>query len=259
MDYIFAFVVGCILVWAGVYMIWMAFQMYKLQKLIRDTPTSKIRSMPTGIVEIKGKAESGDEQLKSPLDGKPCLFYNFEIERWDKDPDENKREWSKIKTKTESCNFYLDDGTGKVVIEPDEHMKYDISMAKGSQWKTRSPEEKEPLREFIERQDDISNHYIKRNSRVANRKRYRFTQKVIKEGDELYVFGSAYRLKAAADDEHADMKITSGKRDFFYISDMEEEKILQRSAKKPLILFIMGTFILALTGILFYKVFTGTL
>ena len=42
----------------------------KIKRLIENVPTSKARSVAMGLVELKGKIESGNKTLTDPFDGK---------------------------------------------------------------------------------------------------------------------------------------------------------------------------------------------
>jgi hypothetical protein len=102
---------------AGIFWFFKGFKIYREYRVLLDTPEIPIRSMPMGLVEIHGKAKLAAEKLvDSPVSRTPCLFYKVEIERYVKDKDGG--HWSHYKTCLNGAPFYLDDGTGKVLVNP---------------------------------------------------------------------------------------------------------------------------------------------
>lgn len=81
-------------------------------------------------------------------------------------------------------------------------------------------------------------------------------QSTIKEGEELYLFGDANRLKDAAKNEKADMKLTSGKRDYFFVSDKEEKNLVEYAKKKLPLYFIFGVIFVGVSGVFFYQIYS---
>jgi hypothetical protein len=103
---------------AGIFWFFKGFKIYREYRVLADTPEIPIRSMPMGLVEIHGKAQLAVEKLvDSPVTRTPCLFYKVDIERYHRDSKGN-GSWSHYKTSCSSLPFYLDDGTGKVLVNP---------------------------------------------------------------------------------------------------------------------------------------------
>ncbi|MDY6778575.1 MAG: hypothetical protein SVU32_07960, partial [Candidatus Nanohaloarchaea archaeon] len=84
------------------------------KQLIKNTPTSKVRSLAMGLVEVNGTAEPAQDTVPSPVTGTPCLFYKYEVEERRKMDDD----WNTVAEDTGGTSFLLDDGTGKVLIDP---------------------------------------------------------------------------------------------------------------------------------------------
>ena len=102
---------------AGIYCFFKGFKIYREYRVLADTPEMPIRSIPMGLVEIHGKAKPAtDKLINSPVSQTPCLFYKVEIEKYVKDKDGG--HWSNYKTNLNGVPFYLDDGTGKVLVNP---------------------------------------------------------------------------------------------------------------------------------------------
>jgi hypothetical protein len=103
---------------AGIFWFFKGFKIYREYRVLADTPEIPIRSMPMGLVEIHGKAKlATDKLMDSPVTRTPCLFYKVDIERYHHDSKGN-GSWSHYKTTCSDLPFYLDDGTGIVLVNP---------------------------------------------------------------------------------------------------------------------------------------------
>lgn len=102
---------------AGVWLFFDGFKKWRRKRLIENIPTSKIRSMAMGLVELQGKAEQWVYILKGPLSNKNCVFYKYLVERYERRGKNSS--WVKVAAGGSYDNlFHLNDGTGKVLINP---------------------------------------------------------------------------------------------------------------------------------------------
>jgi len=99
---------------AGLFWFIKGFRVYREYRVLADTPEIPIRSMAMGLVEIHGKAK-GPQTVLSPVTHTPCFFYKVDIERWVRDKDGG--HWSHAATDAEGVRFYLEDATGKVLVD----------------------------------------------------------------------------------------------------------------------------------------------
>jgi hypothetical protein len=99
---------------AGLFWFFKGFRVYREYRVLADTPEIPIRSMAMGLVEIHGKAK-GQQTVLSPVTKTPCFFYKVDIEKWVKD--KNGGHWSHAATEAEGVRFYLEDATGKVLVD----------------------------------------------------------------------------------------------------------------------------------------------
>lgn len=104
-----AFLIGALLFILG-------FRTYREYRVLVETPEAPVRSIPMGLVRVRGTA-TGDDRLTSPLTGVPCFYYHVRLEKWVKKENENGK-WEKVGTETDERPFYVDDGTGKVLVTP---------------------------------------------------------------------------------------------------------------------------------------------
>lgn len=97
---------------------WCAWRTHRnilLARTIEDIPTTNARSVYQGYVELKGIGLYFDnDPVNAPLSKRPCIWYRYKVERRKEDGG-----WEVVESGTSSETFLLDDGTGRVVIDPD--------------------------------------------------------------------------------------------------------------------------------------------
>ncbi len=87
------------------------------KKLIENVPTSKIRSLAMGLVEVYGTIVPFEKVvLSSPFTNKDCVYYDYKIEE-ERGSGKN-RHWVTIKHETKMQNFFVRDETAQVVVDP---------------------------------------------------------------------------------------------------------------------------------------------
>jgi len=89
--------------------------MLQRKRLILDTPSSKVRSAAMGLVEITGLA-NGPYTMPAPVTGLPCYYYRTMAWRWERTGKSSK--WVKVADESLNLPFYLDDNTGRVLVDP---------------------------------------------------------------------------------------------------------------------------------------------
>jgi hypothetical protein len=99
---------------AGLVTFFKGFKIYREFRILADTPEIPIRSIPMGLVQVHGRA-TGEKPITSPVSHTPCFFYKVEIERWESRGKSSG--WRNYKTDTDGAKFYLDDGSGKVLVD----------------------------------------------------------------------------------------------------------------------------------------------
>lgn len=83
----------------------------------KNLPTSKVRSMASGLVELEGKLVS-QKLIRAPMSGKHCIGYYHSITEEERDTNGESR-YRLVHEEKQCSAFVLDDGTGKVQIEAD--------------------------------------------------------------------------------------------------------------------------------------------
>ncbi|HEY1657656.1 MAG TPA: GIDE domain-containing protein [Candidatus Sulfotelmatobacter sp.] len=100
---------------AGIYLFFNGFRLLKRKKLILDTPASKIRSASLGMVELSGLA-AGPYTMPAPITERQCYFYRTVVWEWKRQGRSSR--WVKVAGECSHVPFFLDDNTGKVLIDP---------------------------------------------------------------------------------------------------------------------------------------------
>ncbi|MCG3186633.1 MAG: hypothetical protein IOMNBAOH_01192 [Rhodocyclaceae bacterium] len=87
---------------------------WRRQRVIADTPTSRIASAAQGYIELHGRAQALEGiPVVSPINGLPCLWYRYRIEHRSGD------QWLTESQGESDASFVLDDGSGHCLIDPE--------------------------------------------------------------------------------------------------------------------------------------------
>ena len=99
------------LIAAGIILLIWGLISFKMKRLIENTPTSKIRSIAMGLVEIYGEVQPlKDNILKSPFSNNDCVYYKYNVKELRQTGKSS--HWVTIKKGEEKKLFYLKDETG---------------------------------------------------------------------------------------------------------------------------------------------------
>ncbi len=108
-----AFASGAIPAFIAILTLWYGFYLLRMKRRIENTPTSRIRSVAMGMVEVKGKAIR-KYALVSPMTQTSCVFYRLTRYRRDKN---NRWAVSSVRS-SDNVPFFLEDATGRIEINP---------------------------------------------------------------------------------------------------------------------------------------------
>ncbi len=230
---------GLFLLFFGLALLYGGVQKYLLAQKIKNTPTSKVRSAAVGLVELVGKAICKDE-IFSPISKRKSAFWIIHGEYYK--PGKHGG-WRTIYNASSPNQFYLEDDTGRMLIEP-KGAEIDIPSDLSSTGhlteggilgvlKNKLLDAK--VLAFIE-----SDPAIKRTFNSYSGYELRVTESFIAENDPLYVLGNAEHLKGASSAiAHENLIITFGSEKIMYISDSKEEKAIEKT-QGPLWWMIIG-------------------
>ncbi|MGV6807725.1 MAG: GIDE domain-containing protein [bacterium] len=170
-------------IWLGLAMaasvigLYFAYRYFKRCRLIEDMPTSKVRSASQGYTELIGFAQVQDQHLSAPLTGRDCLWWRFEIEKYQSSGKSS--HWVTVEKGASDTPFFFRDTTGQCRIDPKgaEINPHHRSIWYGS---SRRPTKAPP----IDRHSGLLSL-----SGMSFGRRYRYTEHLIRDGDPLYALG----------------------------------------------------------------------
>lgn len=185
------------------------FRYIKHKHLIEGLPTSKVRSIAMGLVEIQGIATPAlNKILKSSLTNKDCVYYRIEIE------DRSRRKHPKIIfTEEEAEHFYLKDETGMVLINPKD-AKFELNEKFESYEDENTPK---IVKDFL------------KNNNLHYKNCIRCREYYIAPKDNLYIIGTAMDnpfVKTSSVGVRNVMIALGDNEKIFYISDKEEREMI---------------------------------
>jgi len=99
----------------GLYLFFQGFRLLQRRHLILNTPVSKIRSAPMGLVELSGLAV-GPYTMVAPITARPCYFHRTIVWEWKRQGRSN--QWVQVAAECLHVPFFLDDNTAKVMVDP---------------------------------------------------------------------------------------------------------------------------------------------
>ncbi|HXM67492.1 MAG TPA: hypothetical protein VN911_12230 [Candidatus Acidoferrum sp.] len=100
---------------AGIYIFFQGFRLLQRRQLLLNTPVSKIRSASLGMVELSGLA-MGPYTVVAPITERPCYYYRSVVWEWKRSGKSS--QWVKAAEECMHLPFFLDDNTGKVLVDP---------------------------------------------------------------------------------------------------------------------------------------------
>lgn len=101
---------------AGIGLFFRGFMRFRRKRLIQNTPTSTIRGLAMGLVEVYGRA-SAARILTSPFAKAKCVLYKFVIEEYRNSGKSG--HWVTVASGDSFASpFWVDDGTGKIMVFP---------------------------------------------------------------------------------------------------------------------------------------------
>ncbi|MBI4176396.1 MAG: hypothetical protein HY518_04270 [Candidatus Aenigmarchaeota archaeon] len=230
----------------GLIFLYLGFHNLKMKKMIENIPTSKIRSLAMGLVEVHGRVVP-IKSLKAPFSGRQCAYYYYSVE--DVTDDKEKYPYGSLMIYGhESEPFLLKDETGSVTVLPEKaiiempigistHFILDLDYGK------TMPEN---IKSFLKFHDiTLSSH-----------RRLRFREFRIDGGDMIYVIGTAGNnpFVKMSSKGIENVAITKGAHDkIFFISKSREWKIIKTCRAGSIVGIVAGVvFILSAVAMAFY-------
>ena len=240
------FIFSAIIFFLGIGLFILGFIWLKQKRLIENIPTSKIRSIAMGLVEIFGEVVSLKEHnMKSPFSQNDCVYYKYTVEEYRRSGKHS--HWVTIKKGEERRHFYLKDETGSVLVDPkDAKIVIPMDNEFNSSFGRDPPDS---VKQFLQAEDIRFEGFI-----FGINKTMRYREYFIAPRDKLYIMGTAadnpFVEEATAVKGVEDIMIQKGKNDkFYYISDKTERNILKEYTWK-VVLGLGGGSIFIIIGLI---------
>ena len=213
---------GVLLLCAGLYMFYNSLKNLKLKRLIENVPTSKMRSVAMGLVELKGKIEVSDKVLEDPFDKKKCVFWRVHIEERVKRGKHGR--WVTRHKAKGQVPFFISDESGSVLIKLEGANMDDVK--RDSQYETALLfSDKLPL--------NVRNYCNKNRIRFrglfGGKKRMRCRMTYLEPNDNIYVLGHARPLlqKEIKNSKSVTAAIEMVTNSVFIVSDKSEKELIE--------------------------------
>ncbi len=164
---------------------YLSFRYWYRARLIEDVPTARIRSAHQGYVELEGIGQPIEgAPIIAPLSKVTCIWYHYKIEK--KEHYHYKgtffQRWKKISEGSSDSSFYLVDGTGQCVVDPDGS---EITMSDKLVWYGCTAW---PMAAPLVGTGSVGS--------ILN-ENYRYTERFILPGQPLYAVGEFKTVRAA--------------------------------------------------------------
>ncbi|MFH0737016.1 MAG: GIDE domain-containing protein [Candidatus Micrarchaeota archaeon] len=238
------FIMGIALLLGGV-------QRYQLYQKISNTPTSKVRSAAVGLVELFGKARM-DNDMDSPISKTKCVYWRVHGEYYHQAGKHSG--WRTIFNKASSIPFYLEDETGKMLVDPKDG---EVEIPSDYRCEGHISEMNILGMTFNKKMDEKALAFINNDPAAKSAfmghsgSKLRITEHFIAEGDPLYVFGNAEpKPGASSATAHENLFVKKGAvEQIMYISDSGEKKVKDSMKWSMLAMLVFG-FIFSAVGLL---------
>jgi Zn-finger nucleic acid-binding protein len=189
------------------------------KRLIESIPTSTIRALAMGLVEISGHAQPVESLLSSPFSALPCVFYAYTVE--ERVGSGKQRRWKTIAKGTSEQPFFVSDATGRVLVVPlgAELILPDERISRSS-WLGELP----PT--TIAGLDRLGIS----TARWMGSKTLRCRESFILPEEQVYVLGTAHEHLGVSEslENPSRLYIGSSQDHEFIISDRSEKELLSR-------------------------------
>ncbi len=260
--------IGCVLTtWLlfalGISLIFYGLSTYRQYRFLSDTAGSSIRGLAMGFVETSGFATpAGQPPAPSPIFAKACLSYQLGVEigppffgNQVESVDWQKIQWSEVFTDRPDGRFYLQDATGKVLVEVrgahfdffSDHCEIAISPAGAPRFLGGDRPNADALAAYLSG-EGISESAEKKPFKPGHL--FRLSERCIRPGHRYSVAGTCAENPNPKDERDRNMIVKGETQRTFEISWLPEKEVesqLLRRAK----LAVYGGAALAVVSIAF--------
>jgi Zn-finger nucleic acid-binding protein len=193
--------------------------LHQRKRLIESIPTSTIRSLALGLVEISGQAQPGESLLSAPFSGLPCVFFSYAVE--EHIGSGKHARWETVANGASEQSFFVNDSTGQVLVVP---LHAELIL----------PDERTYRNDWLGELPPAALAGLNRlgvsTERWIGNKTLRCRETSIQPEERVYVLGTAQEQPGAKElvENSARLYIGSSRDHEFIISDRSEKDLLSR-------------------------------
>lgn len=164
----------------GPALFFMGFRQMRIRQLIAHTPTARIRSMAMGLVELSGEV-AARSRITAPFSRREVAYWEVQVQTL-RASRKGQRAWTTVHRAHSGSPFYLSDGSGRALVFPDGA---DVRTSMGVEEQTNGFGVPQMYMDYMER------------AGLALRAVWalgpmRFRERVLAEGQHVYVLGRAH-------------------------------------------------------------------
>ncbi len=210
----------------GCYMIYKGREKRAKSDRLDDIETTPISGLQSGTVGVKGTAHLTEDAdvIESPIEKKNALAAHVTVEEWKSG--EDGKGWITIHEEELGVPITVGDGTGEVRVELPDNGRLDIEQ---TQTKVDSDDEPpERIQQYIENEPNIDEGTRHHHGPVSIGDRRRYSEGVIKPGEDVYVVGTAREIQSDWGEQTGviDEPMESGQ---FILSDRSKAELVQEA------------------------------
>jgi hypothetical protein len=177
----------------GSYAFVRGFRSLRVQRLLEDTPTAKLRSVAIGLVEVEGTVRARS-RVTAPFTNRSCAWWEVELQTL-RQSNKGLKQWSTVYREQSGHPFYLEDSTGTALVYP---QGADTRVGDVVTEETHGLGVPEPYASFMAGRELGMRH-------VWSMGAMRFRERVVDEGCAVFVLGRAnskpHSIAVSMDDE----------------------------------------------------------
>jgi hypothetical protein len=159
---------------SGLTMFVRGFRVWRERRLIQNTPSSHIRSMAMGLVEINGVVEPRS-MVSAPFSNHPCVFWEVDIAT------RSRNGWRTVHRNVSGHPFFISDGTGAALVYP---QGAECKLRPGVEEVCNGPLLPPCYAEYLREQSlPLLN--------IMSVGQMRFRERLIEDGERAYILGTA--------------------------------------------------------------------
>ncbi len=248
LDHLFLYLVAGTL--GGFWLLADGWGLRRRKRLIESIPTSTIRSLALGLVEISGRAQPEGRLLSSPFRGHPCVFYSYAVD--ERVGSGKHARWELIAKGTSEQPFFVSDTTGRVLVVPfgAELILQEEHIVRNDWLGALPPTTVAGLQRL-----GIT------TERWLGSKTLRCRESFILQDEQVYVLGTAHEQRDAGDliENSARLYIGNSQDHMYIISDRTEKDLLSHMRWQVMAYGTVGVALAAFCLIGFAKYYLTTL